>query len=120
MTRSDRYVAVTEALHAVGIPWVPCDAGVFVLLDLRQWCGGEGAVGSGATVHTESLLWQQILDGANINLTPGHAMHVQAPGWFRLCFAAAPTKRVVAAVARLAGVLARLVPSDRQPASSPV
>jgi aspartate/methionine/tyrosine aminotransferase len=134
------YLAVTHALRTEQIPFLPCDAGVFVLLDLRQWlfvgpvaalevdaavgvgAGGDGnkegptggsggaadrtaSEGRAAGVRAESALWHRIVGGGNINLTPGNAMHVLEPGWFRLCFAAAPTDRAVVGVQRLAKVL---------------
>ena len=95
------YTAVTAALSVHRVEFIPAEAGVFVLLDLRKHL-------KTATFRAEAALWQQMFDSCNVNLTPGHAMHVKTPGWFRLCFAAVPTLEAVEAVERIASLLRRL------------
>jgi aspartate/methionine/tyrosine aminotransferase len=92
------YTATTAALGAAGISYVPADAGVFVLLDMREFL-------SEPTWDAEHELWTTIFDKANVNLTPGSACHIDEPGFMRLCFAVAPADTVVAAIGRIHKVL---------------
>lgn len=89
---------VAEALGAAGIPFVPSEAGFFLLLDLRRYLAEP-------TSEAERALWWRLLDKAGVNLTPGAACRIAEPGFMRLCFASQPTAGAVAAVRRLAGVL---------------
>ncbi len=95
---ADSYGATTDALADAGIPYVPADAGLFVLCDLRSFL-------SEPTWEAEHSLWRRILDDANVNLTPGSACHINEPGFMRLCFAVEPADTVVAAIERIHGVL---------------
>ena len=92
------YAAVTATLMLHDIPFIAAEAGIFVLLDLRAYLPQP-------TYRAEATLWKLIFDVCNVNLTPGHVMHVKDPGWFRLCFAAVPTPDAVEAVQRLARLL---------------
>jgi aspartate/methionine/tyrosine aminotransferase len=92
------YSAVTTALDAAGIPYVPADAGLFVLCDLRGFLAEP-------TWDAERSLWKMIIDEANVNLTPGSACHIDEPGFMRLCFAAEPADVVVGAVERIQDAL---------------
>ena len=88
------YRGVAEALTAAGIPFVPSDAGVFLLVDLRGLLDAP-------TWAAEDRLWRRILEETNVNLTPGARCHVVEPGFFRFVFAAVPPEAAVAAVHRL-------------------
>jgi aspartate/methionine/tyrosine aminotransferase len=92
------YTATTAALGAAGISYVPADAGMFVLLDMREFL-------SEPTWDAEHELWHTIFDKANVNLTPGSACHIGEPGFMRLCFAVSPADTVVAAIGRIHQVL---------------
>jgi aspartate/methionine/tyrosine aminotransferase len=92
------YARITAALDAGGVRYVPAEAGVFVLLDLR--CHLEAR-----TWEAEHALWTRILDQAKVNLTPGAACRAGEPGFFRLCYAGSPTDTVEAAVSRLVQLL---------------
>jgi aspartate/methionine/tyrosine aminotransferase len=94
----EAYRRVTAALTDKGVPYLPSDAGFFLLLDLRQFL-------SAPTWEREAALWRRLLDLANVNLTPGSACHIGEPGFMRLCFAGVPTDTAVHAVERLADVL---------------
>jgi aspartate/methionine/tyrosine aminotransferase len=94
----EAYRRVTAALTDKGVPYLPSDAGFFLLLDLRQFL-------SAPTWEREAALWRRLLDLANVNLTPGSACHIGEPGFMRLCFAGVPTDTAVHAVERLARVL---------------
>ena len=95
---SDSYNRTTDALEAAGIPFVPADAGLFVLCDMRGFLAEP-------TWAAEQSLWRRIVDDANVNLTPGSACHIHEPGFMRLCFAVEPADTVVAAIERIQRVL---------------
>ncbi|MEM7584008.1 MAG: aminotransferase class I/II-fold pyridoxal phosphate-dependent enzyme, partial [Acidobacteriota bacterium] len=92
------YRQVTEALGEAGIPYVPAEAGFFLLCDFRSFLPEP-------TWEAEHALWRRLLDEANVNLTPGHSCHIAEPGFLRLCFASVSTEAVVTGVRRLAGVV---------------
>lgn len=92
------YREVTGALQGEGIPFVPAEAGFFFLCDLRGFLEAD-------TWEAEADLWRRLLEGANVNLTPGSACRNGEPGFLRLCFATEPAETVVAAVRRMGSVL---------------
>jgi 1-aminocyclopropane-1-carboxylate synthase len=92
------YTATTAALEAAKISYIPAEAGMFVLLDMREFLDEP-------TWDAEHELWSTIFDGANVNLTPGSACHIDEPGFMRLCFAVASADTVVAAIERIHRVL---------------
>jgi aspartate/methionine/tyrosine aminotransferase len=85
-------------LGAGGIPYVPAEAGVFTLLDLRSFL-------TRPTWEAEHELWLRILDEGRVNLTPGSACHVGEPGFMRLCYAGQPRETMEIGVERLVGVV---------------
>lgn len=87
-----------EALDQAGVPYLPSEAGFFMLVDFRHHLKEP-------TWAAEAALWRRLLETTNVNLTPGSACRVGEPGFMRLCFAAVPTDRVVAAVQRLGEAL---------------
>jgi 1-aminocyclopropane-1-carboxylate synthase len=92
------YTATTTALETAGIRFVPADAGLFVLLDMREFLAEP-------TWSAERTLWRSILDEAGVNLTPGSACHINEPGFMRLCFATEPPETVEAAIDRIGHVV---------------
>lgn len=92
------YDVVTSALSEAGIPYLPADAGFFLLCDLRRFL-------TSPTWEGEGLLWRQILERANVNLTPGEACRTAEPGFMRLCFAGLAPEIAALAVRRVAAVL---------------
>jgi len=94
------YELVSARLDDAGIPYLPGEAGFFLLVDLRAWLAPP-------TWEAEEVLWRHLLDEANLNLTPGAAMRGVEPGLFRLCFASAAPATLAVAVERLARVLRR-------------
>ena len=90
--------AVTRALTASGIPFLPSEAGFFLLVDLRRFLDSP-------SWDAEARLWRRLVEGANVNLTPGSACRISEPGFMRLCFAAVPEHTATVAVDRLARVL---------------
>jgi DNA-binding transcriptional MocR family regulator len=92
--------ATTAALEGAGIPYLPSEAGFFLLIDLRSWLAEP-------TWEAEAVLWQMFLDEGNVNLTPGSTCRFTEPGFFRLCFAAVPPEAVTAGIERMASLLAQ-------------
>lgn len=92
------YARVSDALEAADIPTVPAEAGIFVLCDMRRFLEEP-------TWEAEDGLWRRILDGANVNLTPGSACRISEPGFMRLCYAAIPTDTVVNGIERIGRLL---------------
>jgi len=95
----EAYRRAIAALDAAEIPYVPAEAGFFLLVDLRRFLAAP-------TFEAEHALWRRLLDQANVNLTPGAACRIAEPGFMRLCFAAAPPEAVEEAVRRIGKVLA--------------
>ena len=89
---------LTELLDDAGVPYVPAEAGVFTVLDLRSYLTEQ-------TWEAEHVLWLRILDEAKVNLTPGAACHIGEPGFMRLCYAGLPTETVEVGVERLVRTL---------------
>ncbi len=94
------YAATTGALEQAGIPYVPGDAGLFLLLDMRGFLPEP-------TWEAEAALWRTILEEANVNVTPGSACHIGEPGFLRLCFAQEQPDVVEMAIKRIAQILPR-------------
>ncbi len=94
----DAYRSITARLEQAGIPYLPSEAGFFLLIDLRRYL-------TAPTWEAEDALWRRILDEANVNLTPGSACRIEEPGFMRLCFAAVSKQTGAVGVDRLASVL---------------
>ena len=92
------YEATTAALDAAGIPYIDGDAGLFLLADLRAYLDEE-------TWEGEDRLWREILERANVNLTPGSACRVSEPGFMRICFATEPPEVIALAINRISDVI---------------
>lgn len=95
---AEAYAELTGALERMGVPYVAADAGFFLLADLRGWLPAP-------TWEAERALWRRLLDAANVNLTPGEDCRVGEPGFFRVCYAAAPRAAVAEGLRRLGEVL---------------
>jgi aspartate/methionine/tyrosine aminotransferase len=95
---AESYERTVEALRREGIPFVPSQAGFFLLCDMRPFM-------SEVTWQGESELWRQLLDRTNVNLTPGSACRIAEPGFMRLCFAAHPPGVVETAIRRVGRTL---------------
>jgi aspartate/methionine/tyrosine aminotransferase len=93
------YTLVCAALDRHAIAHIPAQAGFFLICDLRPWLDEP-------TFAAEQRLWRRLVDEAKVNLTPGAACRIAEPGWFRLCFASVPLEAVLAAIERIAFVLA--------------
>jgi len=94
----DSHHRLTTLLLEGGIPYIPAEAGVFVLLDLRSFL-------TEPTREAEHALWLRILDEAKVNFTPGSACHIGEPGFFRLCYAGLPTEAVEVGIRRILAAL---------------
>lgn len=94
----DAYAQTTNALGEAGIPFLPSEAGFFLLCDMREFLDEQSWDG-------ELRLWQRLLDETNVNLTPGSACRINEPGFMRLCFAAEQTGTVVDGIRKIGRVL---------------
>ncbi len=92
------YRRATEALDAVGVAYLPAEAALFLICDLRAYLDAP-------TWEAERALWRRILEEANVNLTPGEACRISEPGFFRLCYASESSEAVQNAIERLGRVL---------------
>ncbi len=96
----EAYRRTVVALDDARIPYLPSEAGFFLLVDLRRFLAAP-------TFEAERALWRRLLDDAKVNLTPGAACHISEPGFMRLCFAAAPPEAVEEAVRRMGELVSR-------------
>ena len=96
------YVAVTSALEAASIPYLPAQAGFFFLCDMRRFMPE-------LSWEAEQDLWRWLLETVNVPLTPGADCHIGEPGFMRLVFASEPTEAVVAGIDRMGKALATRV-----------
>lgn len=91
------HAAASNALASAGIRHKPSEAGLFVLLDFREYADSAAE---------EQKLWKRVLEKGNLNLTPGSNLGITTAGFFRLCFAYNEVATTVVAIQRLASVLA--------------
>ncbi|XP_010413389.1 PREDICTED: 1-aminocyclopropane-1-carboxylate synthase-like protein 1 [Camelina sativa] len=75
-----RHRMFTGGLKEMGISCLRSNAGLFILMDLRQMLRDQ-------TFESEMALWRVIVDKVKINVSPGSSFHCSEPGWFRVCFA---------------------------------
>jgi aspartate/methionine/tyrosine aminotransferase len=75
------------------IPFTEADAGFFVWLDLRKWLKHDDE-------SSEMLLFQELMNQAKVNISPGQVFRSVEPGFFRLCYAR-PETMIQEAVKRL-------------------
>jgi aspartate/methionine/tyrosine aminotransferase len=94
----DAHGRLTGLLDDGGIPYLPAEAGVFTVLDLRSYLTEQ-------SWEAEHELWLRILDEAGVNLTPGSACHNGEPGFMRLCYAGLPTETMEIGVERMLRML---------------
>ena len=94
----DAHARVAAALEAGGIRYLAAESGFFVLLDLRSHL-------TEPTWEGERALWLEILERAQVNLTPGAACRVVEPGFFRLCYAGLPVATAEVGVRRIVQLL---------------
>ncbi|CAM9416345.1 unnamed protein product [Ectocarpus fasciculatus] len=95
------YMSLVNQLGRKGIMHQQAEAGLFVMLDLREYL-------EDFSKEAENRLWRQMLERTKVNLTPGEAFHCVEPGWFRLCFAYQQVDVVSRAVDRIADFLEAL------------
>ena len=113
--------AVTAVLEEEGIAYgKQAQGGLFLWLDLRSYLDSEFAGCSPADTtlasskedkgldSREGLLLDHLASHARVLLLQGQEMHCQEPGFYRLCFTAAPTNEVVSAVRRMGAALRSL------------
>ena len=92
---------MTAGLDAIGVQYLPSEAGFFVFCDMRAFMPE-------VTWAAEGHLWRRLLEEANVNLTPGSACRVGEPGFMRLCFAGEPTEAMLTGIERMGRVLVKI------------
>jgi 1-aminocyclopropane-1-carboxylate synthase len=92
------YRSTAEALEDEKIPYLPADAGFFILCDMRRFMAEQ-------TWAAEDALWRRMLERANVNLTPGSACRIAEPGFMRLCYASLSPPAAAVAIRRIGAVL---------------
>lgn len=92
------YRRVASVLEEHHIPFVPSEAGLFLIVDARRFLDEP-------SWEAEDRLWRRLLDEVNVNLTPGASLRAAQPGLFRLCFASVEPAVAELGVRRVAAVL---------------
>jgi len=90
----DVYERVTAVLDSHGVKYLPAEAGLYFVLDVRSLMDE-------LTWEAEDALWRELLDEHKINLTPGSACHNGEPGFMRLVFSSVSPQTAVAGAERL-------------------
>jgi len=84
-------------LKKANIPFTEADAGFFVWLDLRKWLQNDDEA-------SEMQLFQQLMEQAKVNISPGQVFKSVEPGFFRLCYAR-PKEMIKEAIQRMSTYL---------------
>jgi 1-aminocyclopropane-1-carboxylate synthase len=79
----DRYALCTNFLKAHSIPYIPSNAGCFILADLSEYIAFE----RGQTPLEQERSLTCRLFGEGIHLIPSETFHGEDPGWYRISFA---------------------------------
>eukprot|EP01027_Heterolobosea_sp_BB2_P014415 GEZU01020702.1.p1 GENE.GEZU01020702.1~~GEZU01020702.1.p1 ORF type:complete len:391 (-),score=116.06 GEZU01020702.1:55-1227(-) len=102
------------------VSYIPAQAGFFVWVNLASFLPQQQqqkcAAGkqSGPDPAEMQLFWH-LFNEAKVILTPGTIFHSEEPGWFRVCFAAAPREAIKVAFQRIKEALLRLQQQQQQP-----
>lgn len=95
---SAAYAQVSDGLRNIGIPFVACDSGFFVWMDLSSCCRASP---EGRTFEDEQRLTDALFQEERLLITPGQATHHHTPGWYRMCYAWTSAEGLSAALQRL-------------------
>jgi Aminotransferase class I and II len=79
----DRYALCANFLKAHSIPYIPSNAGCFILVDLSKYSAFE----RGQTPLEQERSLTCRLFGKGIHLIPSETLHGEDPGWYRISFA---------------------------------
>jgi len=78
------YLKIREALKDIGVEVYPAQGGIFVFADFSPYMEEQ-------TFEAEMTLWEEIYKGLRVNISPGQIFAADKPGWFRVCYAHAPS-----------------------------
>ncbi|XP_010536854.1 PREDICTED: 1-aminocyclopropane-1-carboxylate synthase 7 [Tarenaya hassleriana] len=89
-----RYEMMVEGLKKAGIECLNGNAGLFCWVNMSPLLKNN-------TKGGELDLWDVILKGLKLNISPGSSCHCSEPGWFRVCFANMSEKTLDVALKRI-------------------
>ncbi|CAO3633358.1 unnamed protein product [Cunninghamella echinulata] len=76
------YEQTTEYMKQIGIDYIPCDAGLFIIADVRHLFQQHDKE---ITFKLEREIWELALEN-KVYVAPGYIFHTLEPGYFRLTF----------------------------------
>lgn len=85
---------LVSGLKLAGINYLESNAGLFCWVDMSHLLVSN-------TFDAEKELWEQIIEEAKLNISPGSSFHCTEPGWFRICFANMCEETIQVALKRL-------------------
>ncbi|KAJ0085614.1 hypothetical protein Patl1_08769 [Pistacia atlantica] len=89
-----RKETLVSGLKLAGINYLESNAGLFCWVDMSHLLVSN-------TFDAEKELWEQIIEEAKLNISPGSSFHCTEPGWFRICFANMCAETIQVALKRL-------------------
>jgi len=78
------YQKICKALQDIDVEVSPAQGGIFVFADF-------GAYMEEQTFEAEFALWEKIYKELRVSISPGKVFAADKPGWFRVCYAHAPS-----------------------------